>query len=670
MMQKPFPQLFSPITINGMELTNRIVMTAMHLGYTPEGEVTDRLVDFYGLRAKGGVGLIVVGGCVVDETGGMANMIAIHDDKYIRGLSRLTFTVKAEGAKIAAQLYQAGRYTHSAMIGGRKPFSASAVRSKFTGEIPRALELDEIPGVQDSFAEAAVRAKAADFDAVEILGSAGYLISQFLSPLTNLREDGYGGSLENRMRFGVEIVEKVRKAVGPDYPILMRLAGNDFMPGSHTNREARIFAAELEKAGVDVFDVTGGWHETRIPQLSTFVPRKAFTYLAQGIKSAVSVPVLASNRVNDPVQAEEILRQGEADLVTVARGLIADPALPEKAQSGRADLIYHCIACNQGCFDAIFDLRPVGCLVNPLAGREGEIHITPAPKAKNVLVVGGGPAGLKAAITAAERGHRVTLMEASNRLGGQLLLNRSIPGREEMATAADDLAANVRALDVEILLGQEATRGRVKQMSPDAVIVATGAESAWPDIPGVGGDNVVSSWDLLENGRILGRRVVIVGGNALGLETALYVARQGTLPPEAFHFLAANRAEDWETLEGLIDHGNKEVTVLEMEKKAGKDIGLSTRWTVLAELRRLGVNIITLARAERFTDEGVEIEKEGDFTLVPADSIVLAMGSVSVKGLAGQLEGLVPELYTIGDAKSPRNALEAIREGFMAGLQL
>lgn len=669
-MQTPFPHVFSPITINGMELKNRIVMTAMHLGYTPEGEVTDRLIDFYGLRAKGGVGLIVIGGCPVDETGGMANMIAIYDDRYIRGLSRLTFTVKAEGAKIAAQLYQAGRYTHSAMIGGQKPFSASAVRSKFTGETPRALELDEIPEVQDRFAEAAVRAKAADFDAVEILGSAGYLISQFLSPVTNLRDDAYGGSLENRMRFGVEIVEKVRKAVGPDYPILMRLAGNDFMPGSHTNREARIFASELEKAGVDLFDVTGGWHETRVPQLSTFVPRKAFTYLAQGIKSAVSTPVLASNRVNDPVQAEEILRNGEADLVTMARGLIADPALPEKAQAGRADCIYHCIACNQGCFDAIFNMRPAGCLVNPLAGKEGEIQVTAAPKVKNVLVVGGGPAGMKAAITAAHRGHQVTLLEASQRLGGQLLLNRNIPGREEMSTAVEDLVANLKALDVEVLLGRKATRGQVKQFAPDAVIVATGAEPAWPDLPGVGEDNVMSAWDLLEGRRALGRRVVIVGGNALGLETALYVAHQGTLSPDVLHFLAANRAENWETLEALIDRGNKEVTVLEMDKKAGKEIGLSTRWTVLGELRRLGTNIITLARAERFTSEGVEIQKEGETALVPADSIVLAMGSVPVNGLAWELEGVVPELHTIGDAKSPRNALAAIQEGLMAGLEV
>ncbi len=669
-MQTPFPNLFAPIRINGLELKNRIVMTAMHLGYTPEGEVTDRLVDFYGLRAKGGVGLIIVGGCTVDECAGMANMIAIDHDRYIRGLSRLTFAVKAEGAKIAAQLYQAGRYTHSAMIGGKKPFSASAVRSRFTGETPRALELEEIPGVQDRFAEAAVRAKTAGFDAVEILGSAGYLISQFLSPLTNLREDAYGGSFENRMRFGLEIVEKVRLAVGPDFPIIMRLAGNDFMEGGNTNREARRFAAELEKAGVDLFNVTGGWHETRVPQISSFVPRKAFTYLAQGIKSAVGVPVLASNRVNDPATAEEILREGEADLVTMARGLIADPFLPAKALEGRAERIYRCIACNQGCFDAIFALRPVGCLVNPVAGREGEISVAPVDVPKTVLVIGGGPAGMKAAVTAAERGHAVTLAEKSGRLGGQILLNRRIPGREEMITAAEDLIANLSFSSVEVLLDREVRKEDIKRLAPDAVIVATGASPAWPDIPGVGEEHVISAWELLDRDVTLGKRVVIVGGNALGLETAIFVARQGTLSPEVLHFLAANRAEDWDTLETLMNQGNKEVTVLEMENKAGKDIGLSTRWTVLSEIRRLGVRVVTEAKALRFTEEGVEMEKGGESTLVHADSIVPAMGSKSVHPLVEDLEGVVPELYTVGDAKEPRNALEAIREGFAAGLRV
>jgi 2,4-dienoyl-CoA reductase (NADPH2) len=666
-----FPNLFSPITINGMELKNRIVMTAMHLGYTPEGEVTDQLVDYYALRSKGGVGLIVVGGCPIDDHGGMANMICIHDDQNIPGLKRLTFAVQTEGAKIAAQLYQAGRYVHSSMIGGRKPFSASAVRSRLTGETPRALETEEIPGVQDKFAEAALRAREAGFDAVEVLGSAGYLISQFLSPVTNKRDDAYGGSLDNRMRFGIEVVEKVRAAVGPDYPVMMRLAGNEFMDGGNTNKEARVFAAELEKAGVDLFNVTGGWHETRIPQLSMSVPRKAFVYLARGIKSVVSVPVLASNRVNDPEAAEEILRHGESDMVTMARALHADPFLPEKALEGKTEQIIHCVACNQGCFDYIFSFRPATCMVNPMAGQEGEILVTQAKDEKSVLVVGGGPAGMKAAVTAAQRGHRVVLAEKEGRLGGQLLMNRDIPGRRELVTAAEDLINQVRGLDIEVHLGQEVTLGWVKELAPDRVILASGALPAVPDLPGVNSGNVVQAWEVIQGQVKAGEQVVILGGNAVGLETALLLAHQGTLSPDVLYFLASCRAESWDTLEDLMDTGNKQVTIVEMAKRAGKDIGQSTRWTVMAELKRLGVRVLTQTKALAVTSAGLEVEREEEGkTLLPADTVVLAAGSRSVNSLESELTGAGFETRVVGDAVSPRNALEAIKEGFFAGLDI
>ncbi len=664
-----FPYLFSPIKINDMTLKNRIVMTAMHLGYTPDGEVTERLTNFYAMRARGGVGLVIVGGCPVDEYGGMPSMISIHDDRYIPGLERLTHAVKSCGAKIAAQLYQAGRYTRSSMIGGRKPFSSSAVRSRLTGETPRALELEEIPGVQDSFAEAALRAKRSGFDAVEILGSAGYLISQFLSPITNRREDEYGGPLENRMRFALEIIQKVRKAVGPEYPLFVRMAGNDFMEGGNTNREARLFAIEAEKAGVDLFDVTGGWHETRVPQLTMSVPRQGYVYLAQGIKSVVSVPVLASNRINDPRTGEEILRNGAADMVTMARGLLADPDLPNKAQEGKSRLIYHCVACNQGCFDSIFQGRPATCLVNPIAGRE-DIKSQPAPEPKKVLVIGGGPAGMKAACTASERGHDVTLIEKADRLGGQLLLNRLIPGREEMGTVAVDLINNLKVRNVEIILGKEADDRLIREINPDAVVVATGARPVLPDIPGIDGQNVVQAWDLLDGRAGTGERVVIVGGNAVGLETALYLSNQGTLSPEALHFLMVNRAESIETLTELLNRGIKKVTVVEMTKKAGNDIGLTTRWTVMGELKRLGVRVITETRAVGITPEGLEIERKGSIDLLAADSIVIAAGSRSENALIDKLKGLAAEVLVVGDAKIPRNALEAIREGCEAGFRL
>jgi 2,4-dienoyl-CoA reductase (NADPH2) len=653
-----------------MAIRNRIVMTAMHLGYTPTGEVTDRLIAFYRARAKGGAGLIVVGGCTIDECAGMPNMVGLFHDRFVAGLKALTAAVKSEGAKIAAQLYQAGRYTHSAMIGGRKPISASAVRSRLTGETPRALELEEIPQVQDGFASASLRAKEAGFDAVEILGSAGYLISQFLSPVTNKREDGYGGSLENRMRFGLEIAEKVRRAVGPDYAIMMRLAGNEFMEGGNTNREARLFAAELEKRGVDLFDITGGWHETRIPQLSMFVPRAGLAYLANGIRSAVSVPVIASNRINDPAVGEQLIRRGESDMVTMARALIADPDLPNKAREGREEEILHCVACNQGCFDSIFRMRSVTCLVNPLAGLEEDIQVVPAANRKRVLVVGGGPAGMKAACTAAERGHRVTLVEKTDVLGGQILLNDAIPGRHELTSAAQDLAANLKALGVNTIMGREADGSFVRELSPDVLVVATGAVPNRPEIPGVSGENVLLAWDVLQEKATLGRKVVIVGGNAVGLETALFLAVQGTISPETLHFLVANKAESWETIEELVNKGNKEITVVEMTSKAGQDIGASTRWTVLAELARLGVRIVTGARVVEITSSGVKIEKETESGTLPADSVILATGSKPVDTLSGSLTGAVPEVYRVGDAVEPRNALEAVREGFLTGLKI
>jgi len=661
-----YTHLFSPIQIKTMVLKNRIVMTAMHLGYTPGGTVTDRLVDFYALRARGGAGLIIVGGCTIDPWAGMADMISIMDDTFLPGLEGLTRAVKAEGAAIAAQLYQAGRYAHSSMIGGRKPFSASAVRSRFTGETPRALDIEEIPGVQDKFAEAALRAKKAGFDAVEILGSAGYLISQFFSPLTNLRLDQYGGSFENRMRFGIEVVEKARAAVGPSYPILLRLAGNDFMPGSNTNREARMFASELQKAGVDCFNVTGGWHETRVPQLTMHVPRKAYTYLAQGIRSAVSVPVIASNRINDPGLAEEVLREGQAELVTMARALLADPDLPNKALQGKEELLTHCVACNQGCFDRVFQRVPATCMVNPAAGMETELVVTLAPQKKKVLIIGGGPAGMKAAVTASDRGHRVTLVEKSNRLGGQLLLNERIPGRGEILLAAGDLERNLRARPVEILLGKEADEAFIREQAPDALFVATGATPLLPSIPGINHSKVVFAWDVLAGKATVGRRSIIVGGNAVGLETALYLAHKGTLSPEVLHFLMVNNAESPETIEELLNHGNKEVCVVEMTRKVGQDIGSSTRWTVMAELKRLGVKVITGAKAIEVTEVGLRIQKEARDQLLPADSVVIATGSKSENALAS-LKDLVPELHVIGDAKKPRNALEAIREGFLIG---
>jgi 2,4-dienoyl-CoA reductase (NADPH2) len=442
------------------------------------------------------------------------------------------------------------------------------------------------------------------------------------------------------------------------------------MEGGNTNEEARLFAKAAEAAGVDLFNVTGGWHETRVPQLTMSVPRQAYVYLAQGIKSAVTVPVLASNRINDPSIGDAIIRNGQADLVTVARGLLTDPDFPNKAGEGNSNLIYHCVACNQGCFDSIFRGKPATCLVNPRAGKEMETPVSVTDKVKTILVIGGGPAGMKSACTAAQRGHRVILMEKKTRLGGQLLLNALIPGREELLTAAADLQNNLEALDVDIRLGVTADAEKIQTVEPDAVVLATGAAPVTPSLPGIDGPNVVQSWDVLAGHAAVGDRVAILGGNAVGLETALYLAGLGTLTPEVLHFLMINGAESVDTLNVLLRKGIKSVTVVEMTRKAGADIGLTTKWTIMGELKRLGVKIMTETEAVGITPESLEIQGKGVGTRIEADTIVLAAGSRAVNGLLRDIEPLALEVHVIGDAKDPRDALTAIREGFEVGVAL
>jgi 2,4-dienoyl-CoA reductase (NADPH2) len=667
-----YPLLFSPLTINQMTLRNRIVMPAIHLNYTPGGKVTDQLVAFYAERAKGGAGLVIPGGCAINDMAGGPIFISIKEDKDIEGLSRLAEAVHAHGTAIGVQLYMAGAYAHAALI-GQTAMSSSPHVSAYTKSEAREMTLEEIDQVQNDFARAAVRAKKAGIDMVEILGSAGYLICQFLSPKINKRSDRYGGSLENRMRFGLEIVAKVRAAVGPECCVGLRIAGNDFVPGSHTNKESGLFAQACVEAGVDMINVTGGWHETLVPQL-TELPPGGFSYLARGVRRAIKggVPVAASNRIHSPLAAEEILARGDADLVCMCRPLLADPELPKKAQTGQERRIRRCVACNQGCFDAVSLLRPVGCMVNPRAGREAKLPAEPAmaPSPGRVTVVGGGPAGAMAALTAARRGHQVTLLEATDHLGGQVAWYHAAVEKPDFATIPVWLAAELEAHKVDVRLRVKADATLVAGLNPQTVIVATGARPKTPPIPGTDLPHVVQAWEVLQ-GLVMPRgRVVVIGGGAVGLETSLNLARRGALTPNQVYYLALFRAEAPDIIDRLIAAGSHQITVLEMLPKVGQDIGRSTRWIVFGKLKRFGVNLATKAQIQAVEAAGVRAVIDGQEQLLPADTVVLATGSEPVNGLAAELKAKGIKVLSVGDAAGASSALKSLAQGYEAGLEV
>lgn len=664
-----YPILFSPIKINQMELRNRIVMPAIHLNYTPGGKVTDQLVAFYRDRAKGGAALMIVGGAVISPIAGGPVMVSIKDDSDIEGLSRLSQAAHDHGSAIGVQLYHAGAYAHRMLIGG-EAVSSSAHTSAFTREEARALSLEEIPAVQDEFAAAALRAKEAGFDMVEILGSAGYLICQFLSPKINQRDDAYGGSLENRMRFGLEVVEKVRAAVGPDYCVGIRVAGNDFVPGSHTNEESQLFAAACQEKGVDIINVTGGWHETKVPQLTPELPPAGLTYLARGIKNAVQVPVCASNRIGHPDLAEDVLARGDSDLICMCRPLLTDPELPNKTSAGKSALIRPCVSCNQGCFDAIIQLQPVGCMMNPRAGIEAKEPPAPAQAPVKLVVVGGGPAGCQAALTAAERGHKVVLMEAADCLGGQPAWYYEATEKPDFGLIGPYYSAALAEAGVEVRLNCLADAKMVTEEKPDAVVLATGSAQSLAPIPGAERSNVIDAWSVLQGKvRPLGR-VVVIGGGAVGLETAIFVAKKGALTPEQTYFLDMYRAETPEVVDHLISTGSHQVTVLEMLPKVGQDIGRSTRWIVFGKIKRMGVTLRTKVKVLAIEADGVRLSDDNGESTLPADTVILATGAKANDALAAELKSQGIEVQVVGDAAGAGSVLKSVAQGFKIGASL
>ncbi|MFX1239603.1 MAG: FAD-dependent oxidoreductase, partial [Promethearchaeota archaeon] len=613
-------------------------------------------------------GLIIVGGCYVDIYGkGLPSMISIENDDYIPKMIEFTNAVHnaRDDVKICAQLYHGGRYTFPQII-GRTPISSSATYSKFSKCTPREMTIEDIKREQKAFADAAERAKKAGFDCVEICGSAGYLMDQFLSPLVNKRTDEYGGDFENRLRFPLETIEKVRDIIGDSLVLGMRMAGDDFVPGSLTYKDKPPIAKAYEKAGIDYINITGGWHETKTPQLTMDVPEGCYTYLAENIKKNVSIPVFASNRINDPIMAEQMLMADKADAICIGRGLIADPDLPIKAQKGDIRDIMNCVACNQGCFDNIFRMMPIACLRNARAGKESRTKLKAIEKKKKVMVIGTGPAGLEVARIARIRGHEVHLFEKDDKIGGLLNLIWIPPGRNEFKRMIENYNYWIQKYEINLYLETEVTTDIIKEYNPDVVFVATGSIPIKPPIKGIDNPHVYWANDVFSGDAPIGRNNVIIGGGATGIELALYIAKYGALSREAFEFLTFYKALESDDALEMLHKGKKKVTVLEKLPKLGSILGRTTKWVLLDKCNLLGINLITNVNVSEIGENYVNyIDSSGNDQIIDnVDAVYYATGIQSNDGLFKEIKSLGLEVYKIGDAKKPATVIEAIEKAY------
>lgn len=665
-----YSYLFSPIRINNLEVKNRIAYPSLGLLYSTDGKLNDRYYNYFAERAKGGAGLITVGPVGVDLVGSGAIALSLTHDEAIADFKKLTAIIKDGGARAWIQLFHAGAYSHPMFIDGQQPMAPSAVYSRYSRTQPREMTIADIHQTQENFARSAERAREAGFDGVEVLASAGYLISQFLSKRTNQRSDEYGGSFENRVRFPRELIELLRKHLGPDYPLTIRMAGCDFVSGSNSDTDTPEFARVYETAGVDAINVTGGWHESRVPQLPMHLPRSAFAFLSLNIKEAVSVPVIASNRISNPESAEQIIRDGYADLVNLGRVLIADPQWPQKAFEGRVDEIRPCVGCSQGCTDQVFSGQPVFCVGNARAGFEGERQLARKDDPKKVMVIGAGASGLEAAVTAASCGHQVDVFEKDSDIGGQLWVAGAPPHKQEILEFIRYYRAQIKKHQIPLHLNTSVDADFVQQQNPDYIILAEGAEPTWPPIDGHDDPCVYSAWQVLKENPALGKSVAVVGGGSVGLETALFVATKGTLTPEVLHFLFTYEAIGIERLRELLFRGSSKVTVFEMLPRIGQDIGKSTRWIVFDNLKRYGVTVKTSTRVTSIRDGNVKFEKDDQTQQLQFDNVIMASGAQSVPGLSAELKKLGIPFATVGDGLRLGKLNDAIHGGFLAALNI
>ena len=670
-----YPSLFAPLDLGFTQLKNRVLMGSMHTGLEEHADGAQRLAAFYAERARHGVALIVTGGIAPTASGvTMAGGAVLDDARHLAQHRHITDAVHREGGKIALQILHTGRYSYQP-----RPVAPSALQAPINRFAPHALSHDEILQLIDDFARCAQLAREAGYDGVEVMGSEGYLINEFLAARTNQRDDPWGGDYARRMRFAVEVVRAVRERAGHDFIIIYRLSMLDLVNDGSTLPEVIKLAQAIEAAGATIINTGIGWHEARIPTIATPVPRGAFSWVTRKLKGAVSIPLVTTNRINDPDVADAILARGDADMVSMARPFLADGEFLAKAQSGRADEINTCIGCNQACLDQIFAGKVTSCLVNPRACHETLMPVMPAAAPKRLAVVGAGPAGLAFAVNAAARGHSVTLFDAQQEIGGQFNIANQIPGKAEFY---ETLRYYRRMLDlhgVNLQLGQLVTADRLLEF--DETILATGIAPRMPAIAGITHPKVMSYLDVLRDKAPVGQRVAIIGCGGIGFDTAMYLSQPGVATSQNIDAFCREWGIDTtlQSAGGLrpegpqLEKSPRRIVMLQRKaSKPGDGLGKTTGWIHRATLLARGVKMIPGVSYQKIDDEGLHVTIGGESQILHVDQVIICAGQEPKRELADPLRAAGKVVHQIGgcDVAMELDARRAIAQGTKLALEI